>query len=391
MGHHHVPPAYPPLIRSFSERLVRLPLGAWESSLAEVLRATLMQSPVQWDAVTGILNVLAVIAAYRGHNDAALGFCEAQIGLSKALSAEPGHAHRLAAVIQPWVNTIRLERWQKKVDSAIPLYRELAPQQRGMMGTLNARYGIGASLDALLRMDESGVYRIVLDNVYWIEYTRWLLATGQTLELQAQLQAGLNSKLSSYAHAGLLEVLLMYQVQIGAHGKARELLARLGRLHSDRNRLPFAVLELYLGYSCGEGWEPALAAVCGLTRSARYIQHDKFGLSLLCDIALVLRNFGAPPDAELGLLEQAYPLALAIDDEVSLYDVSARLLELDRLPSGGLPDRFRRSGYALVRKGLGLAPLPAVSGQASGTLLAAQRLSRLDIDGCLHALRIPDA
>ena len=75
MGHHRILPACQPLIRSLSERLVRMPLGTWERTLAELLRTALTRSPIDWDALPSIFNQLAVIQAYRGHNDRALGFC----------------------------------------------------------------------------------------------------------------------------------------------------------------------------------------------------------------------------------------------------------------------------------------------------------------------------
>lgn len=384
MGHHRILPAYQPLIRSLSERLVRVPLGAWERTLAGLLRTALTRSPIDWDALASIFNQLAVIQAYRGHNDRALAFCEAQIGLWKALADEAGHEHRQVLLIQPWVNIIRLERWQKKIDSAIELYQELAPQNRGRPGTVNARYGVDASLETLLQLPGGDTLRQVLDNVYWVEYTRWLLATGQTAELQSLIKAGLGSGLNAYAHTVLLETLVIYQVQIGAFNAAGQLLARLRPLYHDSHRLPFAVIELYLCYSRGSGHEAALAAVCELTQSERYLQRDKFGLSLLCDIALALHTLGAPVDAEIGLLEQAWPLAVAIDEEVSLFDIHARLSELGRRPPGQWDERFRRSDYALVRKHLGLAPVPVAP--EPDMLAAAQRLSRLDVVGCLDVL-----
>jgi len=138
--------------------------------------------------------------------------------------------------------------------------------------------------------------------------------------------------------------------------------------------------------SCGDACEGALEEVCRLAQSRRCLEHDKFGLSLLCDIAATLRDFGVSPDTERSFLEQAYPLALEIDDEVSLFEVSCRLAELGHPPPEQWRDRFQQSEYALIRKRIGLPPLTVDLRTVSDLMPAVQRLSALDLDGALESL-----
>lgn len=384
MTQHNPALCYAPLIGGSDKRL-RTALPAWRASLLASLADALEGGEVHFDGIAVALNQLALLEAYEGNQANALALCEAQIGYWKSVAEAAGMRRHLACAIQPLINIVRLERWNTTADGADSLYRELAPERRGLHGPLLARYGIGLSLAQLCQADGSADYGALLDNVYWREYARSLLQSGRSEPLQALLQQGLSLPLNGFIRLALMEILLLQQASAGKLHSAARLLAKLPMDPASGHWLHFKVLAMYLALRGAAPDGTRLASeVMQALRGADHIQPNGYGLGLLFDISKVFRALGRDAD-ERELLVLAEQAAVALGDEATLFDALDRIAELDGRPRDGLRERFAHSSYALIRKRLGLErraadPLSALAVQA------AQHLARLDYAGCLGVL-----
>lgn len=381
-------PAYAPLIAS-KDRPVRKPLPAWKSNLIVSLQSVLARARPDPAQLAKLLNNLALVEAYRGNHDGALRVCHAQIAFWKAMAMHDGDDGCLGGAIQPWINLIRLERWQHKAERAMASYRELGPQQRATLGQFNRRCRVERTLGQLCSMTGPHDYSTLLDNVYWSEYPRLLLAAGRHDELQQVLMQGLNGRPSDFLRVTLIELLLVQQTERGKYGNVRALLAQIKAqfAKADHYRLQFTVLELYLTYRERNLVDPVLLGqVRAMALSPRHAAPDEHGLHLLLEIARVLHLLGAC-QTEADVLAAAAPLARSLDDEMAQFDVASRQQALGVAAQVALGVRFGRSSYGLIRTRLGLGRPDAACEASSARLLAAvECLARRDFDGCLERL-----
>jgi hypothetical protein len=372
----------PPLIQ-LQDRLVRKPIAPWRASLVRQLGEAIGSPDIAFDHIAPLLNQLALLEAYQGNTARALEACAAQIRFWQRLARSPGNEHRLGNVVQPWINIVRLERWNQKLDSSIALYRELAPARRSTLATLQRRYGIALTFDELVQLDPQADVRAVLDVVYWREYGHLLLNAGANDALERHLEAGLG-QVAGALLVFLFETLLAYQASRGHHASALALLHRNRLAQRGLYRLPFAALAMFLAWRAESSEFAGLAeTVFDAAVSGEHNERDGRGMLLLVDIARLFEWFGLQRQ-ELELLQLACDIALEVDDEVLQFEVMRRLATLDPNRTGDLRQRFGASSYALIRKHLGLGP--QAPGAGPDVVQALQYLAELDFASCLSIL-----
>ena len=383
---------YEPLICG-TDRLARRPIRPWRAAMLAALRGALRPAGggPDFGGVAVALNQLALLEAYEGTPAQALALCRSQIALWQRLSARDagdGAARRLlGGVIQPLINVVRLERWTAGEAGPVSLYAELAPARRGAPGLLLARQGIALGFEALCALDPRGDYAALLDNVYWREYGRYLLQAGRDDDLQALLAEGLSQPRSAFVQLALVEILLLQQARSGKHGSAMRLLGKLGLAPGSLLWLHFRVCAMFLAVRRGDPAAQVLQdEVMEAVRRGQGIRDDAWGLNLLADIGKVFRVLGCAAE-ETELLRLALPLALRLGDEMVHFDALERLAQLEGTPRAGLHRQFGQSGYAAIRKRLGLAPAAACPDPNSGiAVAAAAQLALGDERACLALL-----
>lgn len=376
---------YQPLLNSH-DRLARIPLGQWRDALCTRLHQAVAGPEPDFEAIAGVLNQLALVDAYQGRGAAAERLCVLQVDFWKNASAAPGREALLGFVIQPWINLVRLERWETRMDNSSTLYREFAPARRTSQGRLQERFAIGLSLHQLIELSADPDIQGVLDNVYWREYARLLLQTGRHEALQAHLQQGLKAETGGYVRLALLEILLLYQAKIGKHAHALDLLRTLRIDDASQYWLHFKAMEMYLHMTSGRSDGGGLAGAILDAARTRYSNPDAYSANLLLDVARVFALTNQP-DAELGMLDSAIQLAHGIGDEVVQAEAACRRAELCDGGTEQLQQRFGGTRYALVRRRLGLAALPEAPDE-SRVMEAVSHLSRLDYASCRAALDV---
>jgi hypothetical protein len=369
---------YQPLI-SPSDRLVRQPITPWRMAMVRMLREGISKKELDYNQIGSALNRLALLEAYQGHTGRALMACDAQIRFWQRSAEEPGHAHLLPNIVQPWINILRLERWNNRLDSSISLYRELAPDRRAAPAAFQQRFGIPLTFDALDGISPGRV-SYLLDMVYWREYGNLLFSAGADVELRQHLQAGIGHS-QYFVRAALLEMLLVRQADSGNHAGTLALLRRIRRPDTGAYWLHFKTLEMYLALRTGaDDAEVLLQAVLDAALSSEHIERDGAGLALLFDIAKLFARLGMHEQEEM-LLQRAYRMAQELNDEVVLFEVMDRLAVLGHDLGCDVRERFAASSYALIRKRLGQAPRAADTGP--DVVQALRALAELDFDTCM--------
>lgn len=377
---------YRPLIGS-AEIVIRAPLP----QLRRDAMAWLQRS-ARHDADAGqlaqCLNILSLLEVYRGRSAQAARLCQAQISLFRALAGRAGQPQPLVYAIQPWINLMRLQRWQNQADSSQALYRELGPRQRRQPGRFNRQNGIAPTLQQLCELGHDFSYAGLIDQVYWREYPRLLLSSGEHGVLQQLLAEGLNGALAPGLRPGLIEILLAHQAALGKFGPALALLERMRVPDGGRYVLHFAVLRMYLAAQAGA----APAARLADDTAARFLAEDQlsrdaYGLHLLSNSIPVFRALGQHGH-ERALLRLACGLAEQVGDEVLQCEAMQRLSGLGELPRAALRERFGASEYSVVRRQLGLPVAePAPDDDSARLQRAAAHLAALDFGACAAALQ----
>jgi hypothetical protein len=366
-----------------SDPLIRKPLAPWRARLVQGLGQALVQPALDVPRVVILLNQLALLEAYRGATGAALAVCDAQIRFWRNHAAQPGQSQHLGAVVQPWINMIRLERWRAHLDRSMALYRELAPAQRATCGSLQQRYGIALAFDALDRLEGGDGIARLLDVTFWREYGNVLFDAGRHAELQLHLQGGMRQG-NEFLRVTMLELLLVNQVNLGNHAGALSVLRRLPLRPAMTHWLPFKTLEMVaVQRSGGSGFAALVDSVVAGALATADADRDQRDLVLLVDVARVCAKLGLEAE-ELALLRAAQAMARAMDDEVLGIEVLRRLCARGQEDEGELRQRCAASDYALVRRQIGLAPSdPGTGPDVVGALRA---LAASGIDACLASL-----
>lgn len=378
---------YQPLMGP-SDRLVRSPVRPRRAIQLAKLLAALSGRDVFYDGTAVALNQLALLEAYEGNHANAAALCDAQVAYWKSVAAS--QPRYLAFAIQPLINIVRLERWKATTNGPVSLYRDLSPERRGLCGPLQARHGIALSFDQICQADSAQGYGELLNNVYWREYSRSLLQSGRTEQLQVLLAQGLAMPLSGFVRLALLEILLLQQTRAGKHHSAGRLLKTLAIDPGSPYWLHFKVLEMYLALTSSTAGGATLACEVVLAAGQeKHIARTGYGLNLLFDISKVFRELGRATD-EHRLLTLTERSAVQLNDEVIQFEALDRLATLDGGAGAALGRRFAHSSYALIRKRLGLA---AVQPDPLSALLmrAAPHLARGDASACAAVLQAGNA
>jgi hypothetical protein len=381
----HAAFCYRPLIGS-AEIVIRTPLPQLRRDAIDWLRRSAQQGGDP-DQLAQCLNILSLLEVYRGRAAQAARLCEAQIGLFRALAARAGQPQPLVYAIQPWINLMRLQRWQNQGGSSQALYRELGPRQRREPGRFNQQYGIAPTLQQLCELGHAFSYAGLIDQVYWREYPRLLLGNGEHGVLQQLLQDGLNRPLAPGLRPGLIEILLAHQAALGKFSQALALLERMRVPDGGHYHLHFGVLRMYLAAQAGA--EPAARLadeMAALLLANGPLSQDAYGLHLLSNSIPVFRALGRR-EHEIALLRRAGALAGQVGDEVLRFDALQRLSALEQLPRAALLAQFGDSEYSVVRRQLGLPVAEPVADDDSARLQrAAAHLAALDFGACAAAL-----
>jgi tetratricopeptide (TPR) repeat protein len=367
---------YQPLITA-GDRLAQRPIKQWRATLVRTLGEELVKPRMESLKLAGFLNQLALLEAYQGNTQGALAACEAQIRFWKASAQLSGHASSLNLVVQPWVNIVRLERWNKNLVRSTALYRELGPAHRSDLGSLQTRYGVEPTFDELDQLDPSAGIAALLDVVYWREYGILLFNTAEGADLQRHLQAGV-LQANRFLQVVMLEILLAYQVNLGHYTAALSFLQRLPLSASMVHWLPFKALEMYVAQRVGSADFTSL--VMTVADAALSIEHDERGLVMLVDISRLFGRMDMHAE-ELALLQAAQHIAHELNDEVLLFEVMHRLSLLGQDIGCDLQEKFAASSYAVVRKKIGLGIQSPNEGP--DVVRAIQSLATRDIESCL--------
>lgn len=379
--------AYQPLICA-SDVVTRSPIRPWARALRQTLRASIATRTLAPQTIAYVMNRIALLDAYQGDNDAALKACEAQIALWTALSRQTGNGALLNFVIQPWINVIRLERWQNRLDNAAAWYAELAPAQLDERGELNRRYGIAQTLRPLVELGAQvgGVDTEVMKGVYWVEYGRLLLAAGEHAKVQRHAREGL-AQCQGMLRAQVYELLTVAALNAGEFDLASALLRQVRLSEGSPTWLAFSALGMYLDALMGDG-KAGKAADRVLAYAG---QPDHFGcsarnLSFMFSLSRVFRLLGMEK-AEVGLLIRGRDMALELDDEAMSFEQLARLESLGEAPQDSVRTRFQDSSYAFIRRRLGLpGACDGVDLTSADVVRAVALLHVLDYEGCLRVL-----
>lgn len=383
---------YEPLIGA-SDKLIRSPIPPWRASLIASLAAAIREREINFEGVAVALNRLTLLEAHQGKHANALALCDGQIAFWRGVAEDKTGAgtgarkRYLAYAIQPWINIVRLERWKNTVvDGPVSLYRELAPEQRAVHGSLQLRHGIELSLGELCDVNHDVDYAALVNNVYWRENARALLQSGCTEQLQSLLERGLSLPLSGFIRLALVEILILHQARCGSHARAARLLAKMEIAQASPYWLHFKVLEMYLAVKSAAGNAALLTGeVVQAIRAGGHVQRNAYGLNLLFDITKVFRDLECGNE-ERDLLELAERIAVDLNDEVIQFEAGDRLAALTVQPREALRQKFQHSSYALIRKRLGMAHAPASDRSSERLLQAVDRLARQDYAACIELL-----
>lgn len=378
-------PVYQPLIIP-SDRIIRAPITPWQQQLLRDLGTCLQPGRADIAQLAPQLNQLALTAAYESQNELAHQLCDAQIRFWQHWAHQHHDDTVLAFAVQPWINIIRLDRWQNRVETTGSLYQELAPQNRTLDHTLGQQYQIDFSLDALCQLAPEKINHRILDNIFWHEYGKQLLDSGQYSSLQAHLQTGLVHCKDLWGRANLLELMLIYQHRIGNDAVALATLARMRWADHAPFRLPFQMLELYLKYQTGAADVDALSGMVADAIAGQTFRANGFGLYSLHALAEVFRLIDQP-ERELPLLVQAEQLAEQTDDEVLRFEIRTRRAELGDYSRSEAQQPFADSRYTVIRKKLQVPPIPANDAPLTQLISdVARQLASFDLDGCRQLL-----
>lgn len=371
-----------------ADRIVRQPVARWQQNLCRNLVSTLSAADGDMGEIAPSMNQLALLEAYQGNNANALQLCEAQIHFWKNFAQQHSNPKQVCLAVQPWINLIRLDRWQNRVDRSTSLYTELAPQARDAQNSLSIHFGLDFSFNQLCQLDPANLQVRLIDNIYWMEYGRQLLACDDHGTLQAHIQDGLKQPLSRFLKLVLLELLFMYQYKLGKFEKA---LALLDKLEIDRHSsfwLPLKVLEMALHLRLGSAHAPALLEqVMQAIESGRYFKKDGQSLYLLFELCRVCKNFGLSQQEPV-LLDMTRELATALNDEVILFEVMHRQAQLQLLDAEQVRQRFSHSLYGVVQKKLGTATQqpPQQARRCANIVSATRHMAELDFGACIAIL-----
>ncbi|MDW5416186.1 hypothetical protein R6242_06320 [Iodobacter sp. CM08] len=370
---------YPPLLVS-SDRLVRHPLNEWSSRLL----SSFYKSIHNVDVVLPIMNQLALIETCRGNYGGAFEICVAQINFLKNLSKKNKSTQYLPAIIQPWINIARMDRWQNKEINSTEIYKSMSPDNRFKFCELNSRYGIEFSLGELCNLGENNSFVAVVNNVYWTEYARFLLRSNSHNLLQKHLQSGISSNYGAFIKISLIEVLILYQVKIDNFDSALKLLINIFGNCSEKYLLHFKVLELFVSEKSGRDYDKGVIDEIMLYVSL--VERDSYGLNLISEISRVFKIIGLK-DVEIELLSISKEIAEEINDEIILFYVMERLVEIGLCNYELFVSKFEKSSYSVIRKKLKLGNLPLIEVNRSIRIVdAVNYLAVLDYENCLNVL-----
>jgi hypothetical protein len=368
-----------------SDRILRRPIVPWQDSLVNALVEATSQWPIDFDTAIFTLNQLALIQAYQGNMDGALLICEAQIQFWRRVSATPGNDGYITAVLQPWINILRLKRWNNQLSLSESLWMELAPPCRSRRGSLQKIYNIKLSYEELEKTKCEIYPPQLLDMLYWREFGHILLGATDGKRLERHLQNGLLAAPGEFIRLSLFEMLLIYQAKIGYMGKSLEILQRIRINPTGPYALQFKALEMY--------FSERLYLDGSANRTGRVIAEKLFedclngnaaDAMLIFDISRIFQDL-AMPHYEIPLLYKALEAVQRDFDEILNFNIRFRLNALlDKCPED-FHKTFANSSYAIIRRQIGLAP--KIDAGSLTLVKAIQALADLKFSACTILLK----
>ena len=354
------------------EWILRRDIAAWWDDLHLGLQQALAAHDTRRSTLCPLFNQFALLATWQGEQEAAARICQLQIDFWQRLAVHKDEPALLGAVLQPWINLARLARWRQQLDASQSLYFELAPQQRTQQGSLAQRHGVPYTLQQICEFDPA--MRGLLDAVYWCEYGRLLLQTGQGAALGAHLQAGLNLRELGSLRLQLLELLILQQARQGKGTQALDILQRLRLPQADlSSRLVFTVWRIALQKD-----EDGAQALLAQFADANQFVCEGGNLNLLSGVVQVWRGLGWQAE-EAATLQQLQRWSSALGDQMVSFEVTRRYQELGQVSAEEVSQRFADSRYRVIRQHLQLGPLPAEAGaQVQQMVQVLEALAQLD-------------
>jgi hypothetical protein len=183
-----------PLV-SVPERPVYLPIHIWEDELIKSLFDQIaLEENINIGTTSVILNNLALLSVLQGSSTIARQFCELHIQLCSKLYTLKQDISYLKCSIQPWINLARLARESCDIEDADSAYTLLSPNNRGVPVKFNQQSYL--SLDEIIIKSGDNRLQYVLDNVYWLEFGRYLLRRKDFSAIKKHCISGLNTELN---------------------------------------------------------------------------------------------------------------------------------------------------------------------------------------------------
>lgn len=367
------------------DRMICKPLGGWRQNLLEVWSQAMqdcLQKQPQITDLAPVFNQLGLIATFQGQTELAAHVCQSQMLYWHHLSQERGRPDLLAYVIQPYINLARLARWQANVEQAAGLYRGLAPGSQHQVSPLLQKLGIAHTFEELAAADsDPQKFRQVMSIVYWTEYGRLLLQTGDEASVLAHVQQGLSSETSTHIRRCLLETGLQVQCQHGR--KPMKLLQALTSKLDFAARLPYLMIHLQLAAAHQLPEQEQVFAQVWQLLNVETIDWRRSNLLAMFDgCGKILLRLGYQSEA-LQMASRQRELARLIEDEALEYAAMTRLVEAGALSADAL-GKFDSSLYVQIRKA---RKQDLFDPLASGIEQALQELDRCDWQACADTLR----
>lgn len=333
------------------ERLTRVAIPNWQGLLTRQFSSLNANNTRDFGSLCEVYNQFALLKIYQGDFLGSKHICEAQIKLWMRLAKEQNDSGWLINAIQPWINLKRLQRWNCDYTQAKEYYLELSPTRLNQPNSLNTDYHFPLTLTELLKLDDDGRLKSLINAVFWIEYLKLLSTTSEHGELMHWLTQGLSS-LPSTLRIQLTEV--WYSTLINNHkfNYALESLEEMNLLQDSKYSAAFQLIEIILLYNMkDDSFQGKAEKFVDSILKQLVTSHDASSLCQLLDICKHLEKLNQI-ELTIPLLKKLNEAAISSQDEVLTFEARFMLNRLSQYSLETLSQEFATSRYQVIKNRL---------------------------------------
>lgn len=376
-----------PLV-SIPERPLCLPAHLWENKLiTALLKQVSLKKDIHIGTTSVILNKLALISVFQGSLSVARRICECHIQLCCNLAIRDNNNYSLQYAVQPWINLVRLSRSEGDTEKIRSAYSLLSPANRRMPIDLGLQSCF--SLEQLIVDAEDNQLRDVLDNVFWIEYGKYLLRSNDPYTAKEHCLFGLKSDLNPMAKTSLLEFFVISDASIEMKPSLFSYIERILKNVNGEKwvSLSFLLLKMQIYKAFNVSLDNIQLSNLRQTYSDRsnYGVHMK-GLLRINSVIDAVEKF-EDVDGQLAMINIQQDIANQLNDEISIFIGMQKKVKYGACTDGELKKKFYTSKYAMIRNAIGV-PILEDNKKLDMILSCVEDLSKFEFSSCSRNLTI---